>query len=624
MCAILGLAGGTVAVSDEWFESALNAMSHRGPDDYGLWNAPKGDVRLGHRRLSIIDPSPAGHQPLCDVDRRAWTVFNGEIYNHAELRRELQSYGYSFRSTSDTEVLINAYLKWGDNFLERLIGMFAFAIYDSDRRKILLGRDRAGEKPLFYRHEPGRLRFASELKALLKDPAQPRRIDSVSLHHYLAFGSSPADQSMIQGIRKLPPAHCLSFDICSGSVRVWQYWRLPPLNAVSGTEESDMEALSEEFESLFEDAVKKQLVADVPVGVLLSGGVDSSLVTALAVRQKADLRTYCLTQPGAPEHDETAHARLIAEHFGTRHTELIVDDPEPDILDKLAWQYDDPISDSSIIPTYLISEAVRKHCTVAVGGDAGDELFGGYARYNHELWMQQKLGRLSGVSWVTAASLLGKMLPLGLRGAGHLRQMAGGFSIGRFATSYAFAPYERKRLLNEAECFEGAVEEDYRKRVADNGDRGLDAMLRTDFGNYLPNDLLVKVDRSSMLASLELRSPLLDHRLIEFAFSRVPVSMKADLNGRKIFLKHLVKRLLPPQFDLARKQGFSVPIRKWLATPMWHDYFASVLFDSSDSLFDRAQVNRLWHAAKLGRPVSPQLFSLVMLQRWRQIYGVSG
>lgn len=623
MCGLLGLAGGAVIGSDEWFENGLNVLSHRGPDDHGMWSAPTGDVRLGHRRLSIIDLSATGHQPLCDVNGRAWIVFNGEIYNHTDLRRELRSLGYKFRSSSDTEVLVNGYLHWGEQLVERLIGMFAFAIYDSERHKVFLARDRAGEKPLFYRHEPGSLWFASELKALFKDPATPRKLHSSAVHHYLAFGTTPTDHSMITGIRKLPPAHCLSFDISSGTAKRWQYWHLPQLDPEACGKENRIEALSEEFESLFEDAVKRQLVADVPVGVLLSGGVDSSLVTALAARHSADVRTYCLSQPGAPERDETAHARLIAEYFGTRHTELVVDDPDPGIIDKLAWQYDDPIADSSMIPTYLISEAVRKHCTVAVGGDAGDELFGGYKRYNHELRMQQRMGWLSGIPIDGIANVLRRLVPIGARGSGHLRQLSAGFSLGGFPPTYLFIPDERKCSPKSAGGQTRTVEADRAKRLNKFQTPGLDAMLRADFSSYLPDDLLVKVDRASMLVSLEVRSPLLDHRVVEFAFSRVPDLLKANRNERKIFLKHMAKRLLPPEFDQRRKQGFSVPVRQWLRNPVWQEYFASVLFDRPCDLVDSSQVDRIWKAAKSGRNVSPQLFALVMLQRWRQIYGVS-
>jgi asparagine synthase (glutamine-hydrolysing) len=321
-------------------------------------------------------------------------VFNGEIYNFKDLRSELCARGHHFRTLTDTEVILAAYREWGHLCVEHLNGMFAFALYDAPRRRMLLARDRAGEKPLFYMVSSGTLRFGSELKALMADPRISRRIDPHAFDCYLAMGFVPGESCILEGVRKLPPAHALMFDLENGESRVWRYWKLPQADHCTPGEGADEAALLDELEVLLEDAVRRQLVADVPVGVLLSGGVDSSLVTAMAARNTRGIKTFTVHFPGHRQYDESEHARLIARHFGTEHMELEASDASTDLLPILARQFDEPLVDSSMIPTYLISRLVRDHCTVALGGDGGDELFGGYAHYNRLLWLQEKASRV--------------------------------------------------------------------------------------------------------------------------------------------------------------------------------------------------------------------------------------
>lgn len=369
MCAILGIASQKSVIDRGWLTAGGDAMRHRGPDDAGEWWAPDGRIGLGHRRLAIIDLSPAGHQPMKDATGELCIVFNGEIYNFAELRAELKVKGVLFRSHSDTEVILAAYREWGANCLSRLNGMFAFALYDSGREQLFLARDRAGEKPLFYAQEAGEIRFASELKGLMSDPAFRRRIDPQALDCYLAEGYVPGDRCILQGVKKLPPAHALMFDVNSGRSRLWRYWQLPVWNssAVSGTaSEGD---LLHELEGLLADAVRMQLVADVPVGVLLSGGVDSSLITAMAVRATPNVKTFTIRFPGYGKYDETEHARLIARHFNTDHMELEAERTTVAMLPTLARQFDEHVVDSSMIPTYLVSRLIRQHCTVAFASE---------------------------------------------------------------------------------------------------------------------------------------------------------------------------------------------------------------------------------------------------------------
>lgn len=303
---------------------------------------------------------------MTDPGGQLWITFNGEIYNYRDIRKELQARGHSFRSESDTEVILEAYRAWGTECLVRLNGIFAFALYDSCKRQLFMARDRAGEKPLYYALAHGGICFASELKGLMAEPTLPRHIDPEALDCYLAMGFVPGERCMLQGVKKLPPAHALVFDLKNGQARLWRYWQLPELDATAKTGLADEAALLDELEALLEDSVRRQLVADVPVGVLLSGGVDSSLITAMAVRATSKVKTFIIRFPGYGDYDETEHARLIARHFATEHVELEAAESTVDLLPILARQFDEPMVDSSMIPTYLISRLIRQHCTVAL------------------------------------------------------------------------------------------------------------------------------------------------------------------------------------------------------------------------------------------------------------------
>ena len=424
MCGIVGIASTTAVSERSWLVGARDALRHRGPDGSGEWWSADGCVGLGHRRLAIIDLSAAGQQPMTDASGRLQIVFNGEIYNFSELREQLCQRGHVFRSHSDTEVILAAYNEWATGCIERLNGMFAFALYDAGRRQLLMARDRAGEKPLFYAHRSGELRFASELKGLMADRSFPRAIDPEALDCYLAMGFVPGERCMLQGVNKLPPAHALLFDLGSGHCRVWRYWQLPEQGADPAASAAADCGLVDELEALLADAVRRQLVADVPVGILLSGGVDSSLVAALAVRAAPRVRTFTMRFPGHGHFDETEHARLIARHFGTEHLELEAGASTIDLLPRLARQFDEPMVDSSMIPTYLISELTRAHCTVALGGDGGDELFGGYVHYNRLLRMQATLGRLPRLLRAPLAARPPLCCPSGSRAATGCRDSA--------------------------------------------------------------------------------------------------------------------------------------------------------------------------------------------------------
>jgi len=495
--------------------------------------------------------------------------------------------------------------------------MFALALYDAQEQRLLLARDRAGEKPLFYRVRGGSLVFASELKALLTRPDMPRRIDSKALDCYLLLGYIPGELCVLEGYNKLPPAHALSFDLRGGAVMVWRYWEVPEFDPGAGADES---TLVDELDALMQAAVARQLRADVPVGILLSGGIDSSLVTAMAARSSSQVRTFSIGFPGHGALDETAHARLVATHFGTDHTELMVEPATADLIPKLALQFDEPIADSSMIPTYLVSRLVREQCTVALGGDGGDELFGGYSRYSRLLWMQRRLlksipalGRKS-LAWGAQ-----HMLPIGFKGRNYLQSLDIDFTRDVPLISTYFDAGARQRLMGGDVPWTTPAEQVNRESMGSESDL-LQRATRLDFGSSFPGAILVKVDRSSMLNSLEVRAPLLDQHLIEFAFARVPSHLKATTDQRKILPKLLTERLLPPEFDRQRKQGFSIPITDWLRSGPFHDLFWDVL-NSSDCIFDQKTVRSLQRGQFRGMVNGDRLFALVEFESWRKAYG---
>jgi len=622
MCGIIGVASQSTVSERGWLALGRDVLRHRGPDDAGEWWSADGCVGVGHRRLAIIDLSATGHQPMQDAGGGLCIVFNGEIYNFADLRQELRAKGHAFRSNSDTEVILAAYREWGTDCLSRLNGMFAFALYDSYKRQLFIARDRAGEKPLYYTLADGALRFASELKGLMADPALPRRIDRGALDCYLAMGFVPGERAMLQGVKKLPPAHALVFDLNDGQSRLWRYWQLPELSASAAKGEADEAGLLDELEALLEDAVRRQLVADVPVGILLSGGVDSSLVTAMAARAASKVKTFTIRFPGFGQYDETEHARLIARHFGTEHVELVAAEATVDLLPLLARQFDEPMVDSSMIPTYLVSRLVREHCTVALGGDGGDELFAGYPHYNRLLWLQQKFCAIPQSLRLAASRTAQALLPVGFKGRNWLQGLGTDFRTGLPLIFSLFDRGTRQRLMAGQGVWDLAAERVREQRIPKSADL-LQRATRMDFGNYLAEDILVKVDRASMLNSLEVRAPLLDYRLIEFAFGKVPSRLKATAGSRKVLLKQLAARVLPREFDRQRKQGFSIPLAVWLQSGPWKTFFRETLLGSDNTVFDHNLVSRLLAGQAKGRVNSERLFALVLFELWRREYRIS-
>ena len=616
MCGIVGFAG-QAAIDCETLEAMNATMAHRGPDDRGMWFSSPRDAALAQTRLAVIDLSPAGHQPMHDISGRFHITFNGEIYNYRELREELRRAGHSFRTGTDTEVILEAYRRWGDDFVQHLVGMFAMAVYDETNRRIILARDRAGEKPLFYWLTPSRLVFASELKAMFQLPDFPRRLDRGVLEHYLAFGYVPHDLCLVEGVRKLAPAHLLTYELDGGNHAIRRYWDLPEFDARRRPSEDDLVA---ELDHLLLEAVRRQMVADVPIGILLSGGVDSSLVTAMASRVSSrPIKTFTISFPGHGIHDEAPYARLVASHFGTDHTEMPAEAASVSLLPRLARQYDEPIADSSMVPTFIVSRLIREHATVALGGDGGDELFGGYPQYT---WV----ARLHAVEAMVPSPFrrivgrAAKALPAGVRGRNYLIAVGeDGFRSLTRVSLYFDQEWRSKLLAGRVKST--PTPDEIRLRLTAGAHTPLQAMQRLDFRSYMVDDILVKVDRASMLASLETRAPFLDPAVIEFAFGKVPDRWKVTLRQRKVLLRRLALRLLPPQLDLTRKQGFSIPLDRWF-DGQWGEFMREVLASADANIFNRAAIADLLQRQERLRNQTHRIFALMMFELWRREYRI--
>lgn len=591
-------------------------MRHRGPDGAGVWRSADGRVQFGHRRLAIVDLTEAGHQPMLDPAGTKVLVFNGEIYNWPELQNELAAGGWRFRGHSDSEVVLAAYTAWGEACVKRFVGMFALAIYDAERGQIFAARDRAGEKPFFYFHGGGRFGFASELKALFAHPELPRVIDPRSLDHYLAYGYVPREHCMVQGFAKLPAGHTLTYRLADDRIDVRPYWFLP--RAPQG-EEEPLESLVDALEPLIDESVRMQLQADVPVGVLLSGGLDSSLIAATAARVSNRVSTFTIGFPDSASHDESPIARRLAAELGTDHTELMAEGDTVSLLPELIAQFDEPMFDSSMLPTLLVSRLVRTKATVALGGDGGDELFGGYIQYQYV----ERMVRLHnlGLSRLGIGQAAGGLLPMRTPRRRMILRLLDAHDAS-ITLSRLNEPARRRALAPSVRRLPRpyAVEDMRSALVADRTDPRERAMAH-DFLTYMCDDILVKVDRASMLASLEVRAPLLDHRIVEFAFGRLSPAQRVNDGARKVLLRSLAQRRLPAWFNSTRKQGFSIPLAQWVRGP-WGRLIEDVAAAPA-SLLDPGAVRRFLQSASGNDNVANELFQLAVLELWRRHYNVA-
>ncbi len=632
-------------------EAMAAALAHRGPDAAGVWVEPQSGVGLAHRRLAVVDLSAAGAQPMRSASGRYHIVFNGEIYNFRELAATLRSGGATFRGHSDTEVLLAAVERWGlVGALPRLSGMFAFALWDSAERTLHLVRDRLGEKPLYYGVLGSTLVFGSELKALRVHPQWRGEVDRAALLLLLRYGYVPAPYSIHRGIYKLPPGTVLSIPAArlarlnGDELRPVPYWsaRQVAEQGLAQPLTEDPQAAADALDGLLRTVVAQQMISDVPLGAFLSGGIDSSTVVAVMQAQSArPIRTFTIGFHQR-DYDEAAHARAVARHLGTDHSELYVS-PEQALalIPELPTLYDEPFADPSQIPTALVARLARSHVTVALSGDGGDELFAGYNRYlwTERLWNRRDrlprpvrtllaggLTALSARQWERLAGLLRGGLPF----VTPLRQANLGGKLHKLALALrADDPTALYRRLvsywaDPAAVLPGIAEPPGPIR-GDNrlaGAGGLsDHFMYWDQISYLPGDNLVKVDRASMAVGLEVRLPLLDHRLVEFAW-RIPLTLKINAGRGKWLLRQVLYRYVPAALIERPKMGFSVPVAAWLRGPLraWGEDLLAESRLRADGLLDPAQVRACWRAHQAGADMSLPLWAVLMFQAWREQY----
>ncbi len=599
-----------------------DAIAHRGPDGDGhLAISAAGEDPplvgwLGHRRLRIIDLTEAAHQPMVSRDGSAALVYNGEIYNFRELRSELVAAGHRFESTGDTEVVLRAYEQWGDGCAQRLDGMYALAIWDRERARLLLARDRTGKKPLFYSLEGGRLTFGSEIKALLQAPWITARPDLERVPEFLAFGYAPCPTTMYQGIRQLPPGTRLVFDR-DGIHGPEEYWDALPASQDAVASKPFLKKTAD----LLDAAVQRRLVADVPLGALLSGGVDSSVVVALMSRHATEqVRTFSIGFPEEPSFDERSFARLVADHFRTRHTEFNVQVDAVQLLDRLLWHHDQPFGDSSAIPTFLVCQLAREHVTVALNGDGGDEVFGGYDRFRAAALSELLPARVSKLSARAARFMPGGDSHHGLgRRLRRFGEQSGKDLSDRYLSwALPFDPDLLPGVLKDPPTRPSLLRSTDEQLERSSHLHPLDRLLYLNFKTYLPDDLAVKMDRMSMASSLETRSPFLDTQLIEH-LARLPARNKIGLRRVKPVLRASVRSLIPDQIWNRRKQGFGVPMDRWFRGELGTMFEDEVLPTDARTrdLLNPLGVQRLWAEHKSGaRGHGYRLWSLLVLEHW--------
>ncbi|OLC56042.1 MAG: asparagine synthase (glutamine-hydrolyzing) [Acidobacteria bacterium 13_1_40CM_4_69_4] len=611
MCGIAGIVGldGRPVEGSE-VRSMCAVMAHRGPDDEGLYLGP--GAGLGMRRLSIIDLE-SGHQPLSNEDGTVWAVCNGEIYNFREVRGELERLGHVFYTGSDSETIVHLYEEHGAACVQKLRGMFALAVWDERRRQLLLARDRLGIKPLYYAEADGRLIFASELKAVLQAPWVERRLSWGAVGHLFTFLCTPARDSIVDGVRKLEPGHLL-IAAAGRPIRIERYWEVRFEPAAGGSEEDFAQGLRERLQ----ESVRLHLASDVPLGAFLSGGIDSSAVVASMARlSPAPVKTFSI---GFVEEDfnELRHARRVAAQFGTEHHELIVTPDVLGIVDDIAWFLDEPFGDSSALPTYVVSKLASEFVTVALSGDGGDELFAGYDKYLVE--ERERRHEVLPGPLRRALGTLARLMPDGMRGRNllHHVSLAG---ADRYLDASTLFRAAQKRALLRPDAFERMSREDPWRTEAECLARveghWLSALQYLDLKSYLPLDILTKVDRMSMAHGLEVRVPLLDHPLVEFA-ATIPADLKLRHGVTKSIFKRAMRGVLPDAVIDRQKQGFAVPLGRWFRGQLGRFVRDLLLSETCRrrGILDQGYIARLLARHERGRDLDLQLWTLISFELW--------
>jgi asparagine synthase (glutamine-hydrolysing) len=629
MCGFVGKVywGGDRRVNKEDLERMHKKIEHRGPDDAGTYINPTGNVGLASRRLAIIDLSPAGHQPMSNADGTVWIAYNGEVYNFQSLRKDLEKKGYRFRSQSDTEVIIYLWEEYGVECLQFLRGMFAFALWDEQKKLLFMARDRVGKKPFKYYRGGNMLVFGSELKAFIDDPDVPREVDELAIHHYLAFQYAPHPMTGFKGIEKLPPAHYLLMDFSSGEpkVEMKRYWSLNYGQTLVLSEPE----WEERILAKLEESVRLRLISDVPLGAFLSGGVDSSAVVAMMAKNSSrPVKTFSIGFT-FETFNELPYAKQVAEQYGTEHQEFTVEPNAIELLPELVYQYEEPYADSSALPTYILSRMTREHVTVALNGDGGDENFAGYPWYKilkmaaHYRKVPRPLRQLLG----SAVASLHNAFPSKLLRYGELSARGSLFAQSYLHTEILayFNEPEKEKLYNKTfkEKTRAWPSEEYLERYYQRVDSKdpLSRALSTDMQSYLVDDLLVKVDIASMAHSLEARSPFLDHEFMEMA-AQIPSNLKLRGGVSKYILKRAIKHHLPPALVYRKKQGFSAPIDHWFSTSLY-DYAKEKLLEKNElfeRIFDRQGLENIFKNREHIQWQGRQIWALLTLKLWYEAF----
>lgn len=622
-------------------------LAHRGPDDEGMVFFRDGkalevkestlivlaqggfEVGLGHRRLAIIDLSEAAHQPMANEDGQIWIVYNGEIYNFQDLRTSLEKKGHIFKSRSDTEVILHAYEEWGVECLKELRGMFAFAIWDSNRKRLLMARDRLGKKPLVYFYQDGRFAFASEIKALLQISWVERKVNPLAIHHYLTYQYVPSPESIFEGIKKLPPAHYLLYD-SNGNLKIESYWRLN--YNYQEKRKDDVETLCGIIREKLEESVKLRLISDVPLGAFLSGGIDSSIVVGLMAENGGRrVKTFSIGFE-EQEFNELEYARIVSIHFGTDHHEFVVKPDAIEILPKLVWYYNEPFGDSSAIPTYYMAQMTKDFVKVVLTGDAGDENFAGYPRYlrSKYVWWFSRLPDSLRKGFLPSSLKILAQLPYKRKTLNRLTDFMETLSSHQ-GRNYA----EQIKIFNEKERDDVYSEEfsrqvgkidpfDYLIKKYDERDTDdlLEKLLYLDMTTYLPEDLLVKVDIATMANSLEARVPFLDHQFMELV-AGIPSHLKLKGSVTKFILKESFSNFLPRSILKRKKMGFGVPISRWFRKEL-KDYVYQILMEKkalNRGYFKREGIARLLEEHEsLRYDHSAKIWALLVLEIWFRVF----
>lgn len=621
MCGICGFLNKKI-LSSEVLEKMNDVLAHRGPDDKGIYinqisyGSDNIQVGLGNRRLSIIDLTEHGHQPMRNESGDIWIVFNGEVYNFHELKKELEGKGHKFKGMSDTEVILHSYEQWGEDCLRKFNGMFAFAIWDEKKKQIFIARDRVGIKPLYYYFKDGNFAFASELKSIMQYPLFEKELSKKSLYYYLLFQYVPTPYSIFENTWKLPPGHYLVLKE-NKNIEIKKYWDI--LEERKAIRKNSVQEYTEEFEDLLKSSIKYRLISDVPVGAFLSGGTDSSLVVALMSKLTDKVKTFTIGFD-KKKYNEAPYAKKVADYLGTKQHELYVKEEDIfSLIGELPKYYDEPFADSSSLPTYLVSKLAReKGVKVVLSGDGGDELFCGYNRY---IWMNRMQNFLLLPLGIRekVAPVLGRFPYLKLRRISQILQYKDPLQM-YLGIVDMWSPEELEKLLGGNYSYKELPFSQVYKRVNDLP--LIERLQILDFHTYLPEDILTKVDRASMAVSLEVRVPLLDHRIAEFAYS-LPLDLRYRRGIRKYLLKKVLYKYLPAKFFRRPKQGFGIPLDEWLrgGVKPYIDEYLNAGRIKKEGLFNSEFVEELIKKHLSGKyNYQYPIWTLLQFQLWKEKY----